>query len=67
MENLLKGGYMQGGADRTLFTRKSQKRVITLQIFVGDIVFGSTFQHLVEKFVRHMSTKFENSLVGELT
>ena len=31
---------------------------------MDDIVFGSTSKHLVEHFVRHMSIKFEMSLVG---
>ena len=34
---------------------------------MDDIVFESMSQHLVKQFVRHMSTKFEMSLVGELT
>ena len=34
---------------------------------MDDIVLGSMSQHLVEQFVRHMSTEFEMSLVRELT
>ena len=62
---LLKGGYNRGGAYRTLFIRRSPREVIVVQIYVDDIVFGSTSQRLVEEFVAHMSTEFEMSLVRE--
>ena len=45
----------------------SFEEVMVVQIYVDDIVFGFTSQHLVEQFVRHMSTKFEMSLVKKLT
>ena len=62
IEYVLKRGYTRGGANRTLFIRKSQNEVI-VQIYVDDIVFCSTSQQLVG----HMSIEFEMSLVEELT
>ena len=58
---------MRGGVHNSLFIRRSQKEVIFVQIYVDDIVFYYMSQCLVEQFVRHMSTKFEMSLVKELT
>ena len=40
---------------------------MVVQIYVDEIVFGSMYQHLVEQFVKHMSTEYEMSLVEELT
>ena len=36
------------------------------QIYVSDIVFGTTLHKMVEHFVKHMRSKFKISLVGEL-
>ena len=36
------------------------------QIYVDDIIFGSTNPHFSEKFGRLMSEKFEMSMMGEL-
>ena len=38
-----------------------------VQIYVDDIVFGSTSDDLVHGFVELMKTEFEMSMVGELT
>ena len=54
-------GYSRGGADHTLFIKRSQREVIVVQIYVNDIVYG-----FVEQFVEHKSTEFEMSLVGKL-
>ena len=37
-----------------------------VQIYVDDIIFGSTSQQLVDDFVQHMTQEFEMSMVGEL-
>ncbi|XP_019093319.1 PREDICTED: uncharacterized protein LOC109129512 [Camelina sativa] len=38
-----------------------------VQIYVDDIVFGSTCQQLVNQFVQNMTDEFEMSMCGELT
>jgi hypothetical protein len=37
------------------------------QIYVNDIIFGSTDQKSCEEFSRLMVQKFEMSMMGELT
>lgn len=39
---------------------------MVVQIYVDDIIFGSTSQSLVDRFVENMTQEFEMSLVGEL-
>ena len=37
-----------------------------VQVYVDDIIFGSTNLALVDKFKDLMSSKFEMSMIGEL-
>jgi hypothetical protein len=39
---LLSKGFMMGKVDTTLFTKKIDKHLFVLQIYVDDIIFGST-------------------------
>ena len=41
---LLSKGFMMGKVDTTLFTNKIGKDLFVLQIYVDDIIFGSTNQ-----------------------
>ena len=41
IEYLSKGGYDQGGADCTLFIRRTRRELIEVKIYVDDIVFDS--------------------------
>ena len=62
----MKHGYSRGGDDKT-FIKKMKSDLIIAQIYVEDIVFGAVSLHLVDEFVNQMKTKFEMSMVGELT
>lgn len=42
------------------------KDLLIAQIYVDDIVFGATSEHLVAQFVTAMTSSFEMSMVGEL-
>ena len=42
---LLSKGFKMGKVDTTLFTKKISKDFFVLQIYVDDIIFGSTNQH----------------------
>jgi hypothetical protein len=64
---LLKKGFEIGKADPTLFTRKIDKDIFVCQIYVDDIIFGSTNQSWCEEFSRIMTKRFEMSMMGELT
>lgn len=39
---LLKNGYERGGADKTLFVKFHGNHIIVAQVYVDDIIFGST-------------------------
>ena len=64
---LVRKGFSRGGADRTLFIKWVGDDAIIAQIYVDDIVFGSTSQEQKDAFSKSMSKEFEMSMVGELT
>ncbi|RVX08050.1 Retrovirus-related Pol polyprotein from transposon TNT 1-94 [Vitis vinifera] len=55
------------GADRTLFIRRNDEVFLVAQIYVDDIVFGSTSSECALDFAKEMKSEFEMSMVGELT
>ncbi|KAG7547174.1 Zinc finger CCHC-type [Arabidopsis suecica] len=63
---LLDNGFQRGSVDKTLFIFRSDSDILIVQVYVDDIVFGSTKTELVNKFVKTMTTEFEMSMVGEL-
>jgi hypothetical protein len=63
---LLKNGFVMGKADSTLFTQKVDKDLFVCQIYVDDIIFGSTNEKFCEEFSRIMTKRFEMSMIGEL-
>nr|GEW17440.1 hypothetical protein [Tanacetum cinerariifolium] len=52
--------------DNTLFTKKKSSNLIIVQIYVDDIIFGSTCQDMCDEFSKIMHDKFEMSMMGEL-
>ncbi|CAM8929073.1 unnamed protein product [Rhodiola kirilowii] len=65
-EFLINHGYVRGGVDKTLFVKHTRSDFIIAQINVDDIVFGSSNQKMVDKFVEQMQSKFKMSMVGEM-
>jgi hypothetical protein len=63
---LITNDFKVGKADPTLFTKTIAKDLFICQIFVNDIIFGSTNKSSYEEFSRIMIQKFEMSMVGEL-
>jgi hypothetical protein len=63
---LITNGFKVGKADPTLFTITIAKDVFVCQIYVDDIIFGSTNESTCEEFSRIMIQKFEMSMMGEL-
>jgi len=55
-----------GTADKTLFTRQEKDDILLVQIYVDDIIFGSTNDALCKEFSENMSKEFEMSMMGEL-
>jgi hypothetical protein len=56
-----------GKVDTTLFTKKIGKDLFVLQIYVDDIIFGSTNQDFYEEFGKMMANEFEISMIRELS
>ena len=56
-----------GKVDTTLFTKKIGNDLFVLQIYVDDIIFGSTNQDFCEEFRKMMASEFEISMIGELS
>jgi hypothetical protein len=63
---LITNGFKVGKADPTLFTKTVPKDLFICQIYVDDIIFGSTNKSTCEEFSRIMIQKFEMSMMGEL-
>jgi hypothetical protein len=64
---LISNAFKVGKADPTLFTKTCNGDLFVCQIYVDDIIFGSTNQKSCEEFSRVMMQKFEMSMMGELT
>jgi len=64
---LLSNGYERGMIDKTLFIKKSNSKIILVQIYVDDIIFAATKDSLCEEFVVAMQSEFEMSMIGELS
>jgi hypothetical protein len=56
-----------GKVDTTLFTKKIGQDLFVLQIYVDDIIFGSTNQDFCEEFGKMMANEFKMSMMGELS
>ena len=55
-----------GKVDTTLFTKKLGNDLFMLQIYVDDIIFGSTNQDFYE-FEKMMASEFEMPMIEELS
>jgi hypothetical protein len=63
---LIANSFKVGKADPTLFTKTCDGDIFVCQIYVDNIIFGSTNQKSCEEFSRVMTQKFEMSMMGEL-
>jgi hypothetical protein len=63
---LIANSFKVGKADPTLFTKTCDSDLFVCQIYVDDIIFGSTNQKSCEEFSRVMTQKFEMSIVGTM-
>nr|GFB42497.1 putative ribonuclease H-like domain-containing protein [Tanacetum cinerariifolium] len=63
---LLKNGFQRGTIDQTLFIRRQREDFILVQVYVDDIIFGSSNPQLCREFEALMHEKFQMSAMGEL-
>ncbi|GKD73916.1 putative ribonuclease H-like domain-containing protein, partial [Tanacetum coccineum] len=59
--------YKRGKIDKTLFIRRVKSNILLVQVYVDDIIFGSTKKSLCIEFEKMMHKKFQISSMGELT
>ncbi|GJZ02743.1 retrovirus-related pol polyprotein from transposon TNT 1-94 [Tanacetum coccineum] len=64
---LLGNGFKRGKIDHTLFIKKQKGDILLVQIYVDNIIFGSTNKELCTTFEKLMKDKFQMSSMGELT
>ncbi|GJT05925.1 putative ribonuclease H-like domain-containing protein [Tanacetum coccineum] len=64
---LEKHGYKRGTIDKTLFIKRDKKDIMLVQVYVDDIIFGSTNKSWCDEFEALMKSKFQMSSMGELT
>ncbi|GJR72408.1 retrovirus-related pol polyprotein from transposon TNT 1-94 [Tanacetum coccineum] len=63
---LVSEGFSKGSIDPTLFITKHREDILLVQIYVDDIIFGSTNPKLSKRFGKLMHSKFDMSMMGEL-
>ncbi|GJT71326.1 putative ribonuclease H-like domain-containing protein [Tanacetum coccineum] len=64
---LLNNGFQRGQIDKTLFIKRVKSDILLVQVYVDDIIFGSTKKELCTEFEKLMHKKFQMSSMGELT
>ena len=55
-----------GQIDPTLFTKKVKGELFICQLYVDDIIFGSSNKSFNDEFPKLMTDRFEMSMMGEL-
>ncbi|GJV05260.1 retrovirus-related pol polyprotein from transposon TNT 1-94 [Tanacetum coccineum] len=63
---LIEHGFTKGIVDPTLFTRRHGEDILLVQVYVDDIIFGSTNPDFSKRFINLMKNNFEMSMMGEL-
>ncbi|KAJ9557792.1 hypothetical protein OSB04_012406 [Centaurea solstitialis] len=64
---LLENKFERGVIDKTLFIKRTKTDMLLVQIYVDDIILGSTRDDLCKEFEELMHKKFKMSSMGELT
>ncbi|GJX07249.1 retrovirus-related pol polyprotein from transposon TNT 1-94 [Tanacetum coccineum] len=63
---LMSKGFTKGTIDPTMFTIRYGEDILLVQIYVDDIIFGSTNPKYSKRFEKLMHSRFEMSLMGEM-
>ncbi|GJZ32478.1 putative ribonuclease H-like domain-containing protein [Tanacetum coccineum] len=64
---LLDNGFQRGKINKSLFIKNHKGNILLVQVYVDDIIFGSTKKELCNAFEKLMHEKFQMSSMGELT
>nr|GEV25920.1 retrovirus-related Pol polyprotein from transposon TNT 1-94 [Tanacetum cinerariifolium] len=63
---LVSKGFSKASIDPTLFITEHEEDILLVQIYVDDIIFGSTNPKRSKQFEKLMNSKFETSMMEEL-
>jgi hypothetical protein len=63
---LFERGFEMGKVDQTMFLLRQGRDILSVQVYVDEIVFGGSSNSLVARFAEDMSREFEMSMIGEL-
>ncbi|KAI3714916.1 hypothetical protein L6452_21878 [Arctium lappa] len=63
---LVKSGFTKGIVDTTLFLKKDKADIILIQIYVDDIIFGSTNRKYCKNFSNLMVSRFQMNMMGKM-
>src|ERR1051325_1548875 len=63
---LLEKDFTRGKVNTALFCKTFKNDILICQIYVDDIIFGSTKSSLGREFAKSRQAEFEMSLMGEL-
>ncbi|GJY14628.1 putative ribonuclease H-like domain-containing protein [Tanacetum coccineum] len=64
---LMENGFRRGTIDKTLFIKKNKSDIMLVQVYVDDIIFGSTKKSMCTEFEDCMHKRFQMSSMGEIT
>nr|GEY83846.1 retrovirus-related Pol polyprotein from transposon TNT 1-94 [Tanacetum cinerariifolium] len=62
----MKTAFLNGIVDSTLFTRRHGRDILLVQVYVDDIIFGSTNPDFSKRFANLMKNNSEMSMMGKL-
>nr|GEU74311.1 putative ribonuclease H-like domain-containing protein [Tanacetum cinerariifolium] len=57
----------RGMIDKALFLKRDKRDILLVQVYVDDIIFGSTRKEMYAELEKMMHNKFQISSMGELT
>ncbi|GJW82027.1 retrovirus-related pol polyprotein from transposon TNT 1-94 [Tanacetum coccineum] len=64
---LLHNQFFKGTIDHTLFIRRFDNDILMVEVYVDDIIFGSTNPRYTQLFSNLMKSRFEMSMMEEMT
>jgi len=64
---LIEKGFKIRKVDTTLFTKKMNGEIFIYQVYVDDIIFGSTNENICKEFGHLMSKEFEMSMISKIS
>ncbi|GJV27405.1 putative ribonuclease H-like domain-containing protein [Tanacetum coccineum] len=64
---LMENGFRRGTIDKTLFIKKKKSDIMLVQVYMDDIIFGSTKKSMCIEFEQCMHKRFQMSSMGKLT